>query len=112
MKEKLVRLLKQLIGFIPTRLPNGVAAFHVWAEDMAATYDLPTPDLESIKFTLSTVIMHLGPQTSHKPKYYFVVTLRASAAKQVAGQVFTDIKMKQKQAELDAAQKPLENASQ
>lgn len=94
MKVNFTRLAKQFLGLFPSALPTGVTAFHAWADDIRNTYDLPTQDEASIKFTLSTIIMHLGPQVAHKPKYYFVLTLRASAAKQIAGQVFTDIKTK------------------
>jgi len=111
MKTKLVRLVKQIRGLFPSALPTGVTAFESWAEDIIATYDLPTSDKDSIKFTLATIIMHLGPQAASKPKYYFVLTLRAGAAKQVAGQVFTDIKTKAKEAEL-AAQKAANESQQ
>lgn len=107
MKAKVIRLIKQIIGLLPSALPTGMTAFEAWAEDIIATYDLPTKDKDSIKFTLSTIIMHLGPQAAHKPKYYFVLTLRASAAKQVAGQVFTDIKTRAREAE-EAARKAAE----
>lgn len=92
MQVNLTRLIKQFLGLFPSALPTGVTAFNEWADDIRSTYDLPTQDEDSIKFTLSTIIMHLGPQAAYKPKYYFVLTLRAGAAKQVAGQVFTDIK--------------------
>jgi hypothetical protein len=104
MKQMLIKLIKQIVGLFPSALPNGVAAFDVWAKDIMDTYDLPTKDEDSVKFTLATIIMHLGPQVAYKPKVYFVLTLKAGAAKQVASQVFTDIKTKAKEAEL-AAQK-------
>ncbi len=97
--SKITQTFKKIRGLFPSRLPNGVDAFNAWAEDMAATYELPTTHMDSIKFTLSTIIMHLGPQAASKAMYYFVLTLRAGAAKQVAGQVFTDIKNKQKEEE-------------
>lgn len=108
MKLKFIKLIKQFIGLFPSALPMGITAFDEWANDIINTYDLPTKDIDSIKFTLSTIIMHLGPQTAFKPKYYFVLTLRAGAAKQIAGQVFSDIKHKAKEAEI-AAQKANEH---
>jgi hypothetical protein len=110
-KNNVVRTIKQLLGLLPSKLPTGVSEFNAWAQDIIDTYDLPTKDVESIRFTLSTIIMHLGPQAAYKAKFYFVLVLRASAAKQVAGQIFTDIKLAQKAAE-EAAKKASESSNE
>ncbi len=96
------RLLKQLRGFLPSRLPNGMGAFDTWANDIADTYTLPTQDRDSIRFALATIIMHLGQTAAFRSKWYFVLMLRSSAAKQVAGNVFHEIKLKQQAAQAAA----------
>src|SRR5271166_2176540 len=102
---KLRRLINKIKGLLPTALPNGTTEFEAWAESFFDTYDnMPTEDRNSTKFTLCTIIMHLGQTAAYKPKIYFYLTLKAAAAKQVAGSVFSDIKVKEMariKAELD-----------
>lgn len=95
------RLFKQFLGFFPSALPNGMQAFDTWVADLAETYTLPTEDSDSIKFVLASIIMRLGPQAAYKSKFFFYLTLKAGAAKQVAGEFFQQIKLKQ-QAEATA----------
>lgn len=90
------RFFKQIRGLFPSPLPTGSGAFDLWADDIASTYTLPTEDRDSILFSFSTMIMHLGPTTANKSRYYFVLALRAAAAKQVAGAAFQDIKTRQR----------------
>lgn len=91
----LYKIWSKFVGLFPSALPQGAQEFDSWADSIASTYKLPTNDSDSIKFTLSTIIMHLGPQTAYKAKYYFVTVLRAAAAKQVAAAKFYEIKTKQ-----------------
>ena len=103
--EKLKRTVDQVRGLLPSALPcTGTTAFEAWASSIENTYNLPTKDKDSIRFVLTTAIMHLGPTVAFKPKYHFVLLIRASAAKQVAGAVFQEIKnnQKAKQAEAEA----------
>ena len=92
--KKLLKLIKALI---PSRLPQGVSEFHIWADEFIELYDLPTKDVDSIKFVLATVIMHLGEQTAYKPLFYFYLTICAGASKQVASNIFCEIKIKQQE---------------
>ncbi len=101
--SKIKRLLNQLAGFIPTALPVGVTEFDAYVDALMSTYTLPTTNRDSIAFTVATAIMHLGPTAARMPKRYFVLMIRAGAAKQVGGAVFVRIKEKQK-AEEAAAQ--------
>lgn len=107
MTHRFKRLLRQLAGLVPTKIPVGVTEFNKWADDFIETYTLPTQDSDSLKFTLASIIMHLGPQVAYKPKFYFYLTINAAAAKQVAGSVFYEIKQKAKLAE-EAARKAQE----
>lgn len=94
--EFILRIYRQIRGFLPSPLPTGLSDFTAWADDIAATYKLPTEDKDSIYFSFASQIMHLGPTAAYKPKYYFVVCTRAGAAKQVAGHAFYTIKEQQK----------------
>jgi hypothetical protein len=108
MVQKLKKLCKIIRGFLPERLPIGMAEFEAFAKDMEETYNLPTKDPDSIRFTLSTIIMHQGQTTAYRAKFYFYLVICASAAKQIAGANFQAIKDRQKkraeEAELKAKQ--------
>lgn len=92
------RLLRQLLGFIPEKLPTGVGAFDAWVDALIDTYTMPTSDRPSIRFVLASIIMHLGPRSAFKSKFYFYLMLHSSATKQVAGQIFYETKEAQKAA--------------
>ncbi len=96
------RILKQFFGLFPSKLPVGMAAFDAWVVDFTATYKLPTSSDTDIRFVLSTSIMHLGPTTAYKSKFYFYLLLTATASKQIASEQFRTIKERQ-QAEALAA---------
>jgi hypothetical protein len=103
--NKIKKYVARWKGRRPSPLPVGMTEFNAWVDSIVNTYDdLPTKDIDSIKFTLSSIIMHLGPQEAYKPKSYFVLTMKAAAAKQVAGAYFYEIKEKQKQAALKQAE--------
>lgn len=95
--NKVVRVVKQLRGLLPSPLPTGAGAFDAWVEDIRNTYTMPTEDSDSIHFSFAAMIMHLGPTAATKPKYYFVLAIRASASKQVAGAAFHAVKIRQKE---------------
>lgn len=95
-KTKLIKTYNYFAGFFPSRLPVGMTEFDAWAEKIASTYQLPTKDLESVKFTLASIVIHLGPSDDKKPNWFFVKQLRAASAKQIAGAAFYEIKQKQK----------------
>jgi len=99
--SKVKRFFSLLLSLIPTPLPLGMAEFDAWAEDVIALGAFPITDKDSIKFAMATMIMHLGPQSAFKPKFYFVLSVRAGAAKQIAAGKFQEIKAKQ-QAEATA----------
>jgi len=91
-------LLKRLFSYLPSKLPVGLTEFHLWADsiiELAGKY----ADEDSLKFALASMIMHLDSKRGSAPKAQFVNMLRKVAANQVAGQVFTDIKTKQQEAQ-------------
>lgn len=108
MKKQLQLLVKRIWSLVPTPLPIGVTEFEKWSDSI---YDLaPYADRDSIKFTLATMIMHLGPQRSRVAKNHFVRSLRKTAANQVAHARMTEIKLK-KDAEAKAAQQLAEETA-
>jgi hypothetical protein len=101
MKAKLIKILKKMRNFLPSPVPLGIAEFEAWASDIISTYDFPNND--SVRFALATMILHSGPTAAFVSKRYFSLMVKAGAAKQIASQVFQDIKIKQ-QAEATASQ--------
>lgn len=95
--SKVKKAFRQIKGLFPSALPQGRTQFDAWVSDIVNTYDLPTQDSDSISYTFATMIMHLGPQGARKAKYYFVLSMRAAAAKQLAGSIFQEIKIRQQQ---------------
>lgn len=93
---KLTRVLRQVLGLLPTAIPQGVSEFNAWADSIINTYTI-NADSDSIKFALATMILHSGPTSAFKPKFTYFLMLRAGMAKQVAGAVFQDIKTKQQE---------------
>jgi len=94
----LKKLVKQALGYLPSRLPVGMTEFDSWAQDFMATYDLATEDETSIKWVLASLIVALKPGTAYLSKRYFYLHIQAAAAKQIASAVFQDIKNKQLEA--------------
>ena len=101
----LKRLINQVKGLFPSPLPQGLPRFHQWAKEIADTYDMPTEDQRSITYALATMVVHLGPAVHKRAKYTFAKELRASAAKQVAGSAFAELKHQQQE---EAAKKAAE----
>lgn len=100
----LKKLGNQFLGLFPTAIPTGTAEFDAWAQFIMDNYKMPTADVDSIKYALATMVMHLGPTVAYKPRYYFALALRASAAKQVAGGVFMEIKTRHQAAAAKASE--------
>jgi hypothetical protein len=95
------RFCTRLRNFFPSPVPQGVAEFEAWSSSIIQTYGFP--DNDSVRFALATMILHSGPTAAYASKRYFAVMVKAGAAKQVASQVFTDIKQRQIAAQQQAA---------
>lgn len=101
-------LLKRLMSLVPTPLPVGMTEFEEWSNsiiELSGNY----ADTDSMKFAIASMVIHLGPQTSHISKNHFVRSLRKTAANQIASQVFIDVKERQKQKELAAKEAAASN---
>jgi hypothetical protein len=90
------RLLKQVLALFPTNLPVGIDEFNKWADSFFEIYDLPTQDKDSVYHTLAAIVINGGSQTHRRSKYFCYATLRAGAAKQIAGSIFTEIQMRRR----------------
>lgn len=93
---------QKLRARFPSQVPQGVEEFQTWSSSIIYLYGFP--DNDSVRFALATMIMHSGPSAAYVPKHYWATMIKAGAAKQVASQVFQDIKVRQQAAQLAAAQ--------
>ncbi len=109
--EKISKLYRQVRGLFPSKLPIGYAQFDAWADSIINTYKMPTDHRDSILWSLSNMIMHMGPKDAYKSKFYFFLMLHASATKQIAHGIFNEVKTRQKQAEQEAAKKQQSEAT-
>jgi len=99
MKQTLLDLFRRLksvlMSYLPTHLPMGMSEFYEWSDSMIKIANFPTNSRDDINYVLATLILHLGPTASHKPKQYFIRAIKAGAAKQIASGVFQEIKVRQ-----------------
>lgn len=84
------------------KLPVGMSEFEEFVTSIETKFDLPTKDKDSVRFLIATAILNLGQEVDKKDEEFFVRLIHAAAAKQVAAQVFQDIKIRQKEAEQKA----------
>lgn len=83
-------------------LPMGREEFHEWADRIIAGAVIPCDPnanyqhfIDSQKFCLANLIMHLGPTESHKPDAFFIHSLRKFAVNEVANAMRNELKMAQ-----------------
>ncbi len=76
-------------------LPMGRGEFEVWAARIIEIANI-TADVESQKFALADMLLHLGPAESHKEDAHFVHYLRKVAVNQVADAIRCEIRDKTK----------------
>jgi hypothetical protein len=67
-------------------LPLGRAEFDVWASRIISGSILEAA-VDSQRFALANMLLHLGPTESHKPDAFFIHSLRKFAINQVADDV-------------------------
>jgi hypothetical protein len=108
----------------PRPLPLGRRDFGEWAHRIITGAMLPVVEgedaiafIESQKFALATMIMHLGPTESHKPDAFFIHSLRKSASNQVAHEILQELKLarmekaKKEQERVEAEAKKMREAA-
>ena len=103
------RIFNKALSYIPTALPVGMTTYAAWSDSVVELIG-PIADNDSLRFCVASEVLRLGPSATSIPKNYFVQRVRAGAAKQIAGAVFTEIKEKQRQEQLaaQAAQQAVE----
>ncbi len=98
------KTVKKILSYLPSPLPVGMTEFENWSNSIIELAG-PIADSDSMKFVISDMIQRLGPYKASKygtmlslvPKNHFVQGLKSAAAKQIASQVFFDIKTKQQE---------------
>ncbi len=89
------------MGFLPSRLPLGMTEFDDFCTSIFKTYSLP--DLPSYRHAIASMVMHLGPTTANKPKWFFAKSVRKAMANQIAYENIQKLK-KQEQEYMDRTQ--------
>lgn len=91
-------------------LPTGLTEWNTWVDTIIASAGL-TASRDSQEWALSAEILHMSKETVINDAY-FVNVLKFAAAKQVASQVFLDIKERQRLAKAeDTAPSSVPNAN-
>ncbi len=81
----------------PRPLPLGRQEFEEWSERIIAGAMIPCVEedkevfVKSQKAALANMIMHLGPNESHKPDAHFIHFLRKVAVNQVVHTIFQEL---------------------
>lgn len=75
----------------PRALPTGRTEFEEWS-DRIISGALLKADIQSQKFALANLLLHLGPTESHKPDAFFIHSLRKFAVNQVADTMRCEIR--------------------
>lgn len=92
------RIFRQLLSHFPTPLALGMTSWRVWADSVIELIG-PIANRDDLEFCVAAEVIRVGPAVCSAPKNYFVKRVRAGAAKQIAGAVFTEIKERQQAAQ-------------
>lgn len=98
MKQKIIKLFKLALSYLPTKLPVGLTEMQQFCNEiieLSGKY----ADEDSMKYVITTSILHLDPSVDRISKQFFMRKLRKAAANQVASAVFTDIRDRNKPVE-------------
>lgn len=82
--------LRQIYKVHKSELPRGASDFNAFIESILYAYNLPNS--RSYHFAIATMVMHMGPQETHKHKSFFAKALYKSMSNQVAFQIIQDAK--------------------
>lgn len=94
MKRSIIRVKLFLLSLLPTLLPTTPKDLETFCSDIIQLGAWPAND--SFRHAIATMILHLGPETIRKPKYYFYKAVFSSITKQNAYQLQQDLKRKEK----------------
>jgi hypothetical protein len=96
--KRLTTALKRLRSYFSSPLALGMTDYAEWSDSVAELIG-PIADKDSLQFCIASEVIRLGPDVTASPKNYFVKRVKAGAAKQIAGAVFTEIKTRQQDAQ-------------
>jgi len=104
-----MKLLQQLRGHFPSKLPHTEEDFNKFCESIFSVYNLP--DKLSYRRAIATMILHLGPLENKKSKIYFVKSIEKARMNEFAfDQMQAFKKLEQQEAE-EAKEKAIEEPS-
>lgn len=92
--KKLKQLYQRIRGRFPSALPKGSKEFDDFVDSILDIYNIP--DLPSYRNAIATIIMHLGPITTHKAKKFFAASIHKAMANQVAYEKMQEIRETEK----------------
>lgn len=82
-------ILEQMLE--PRPLPMGRTEFDEWSDRIIAGAMI-TAAVDTQKWSLANMLMHIGPTESHKPDAHFIHSLRVAAIKQAAHTIALEIR--------------------
>lgn len=91
------KLLDQLVGFFPHRLPMGATALEEFCRKIFDTYSVP--DMPSYRQAIASMIMHLPQTVYHKAPWFFACSVRKAMANQVAYEMIDQLRQDEKKAQ-------------
>ena len=93
--KKAKTVFQKVKDFFPTRLPIGMTEFKTWSDTLVSTYNFP--DNDSIRFSLASMILHLGSTSAYKANRFFVLSMKKAMANQIAAAVMQELKTRQEE---------------
>lgn len=82
-------------------LPIGRKQFMEWS-DRVISGALVEADIESLRFSLAAMLMHLGPTEAFREDAFFILSLRKAAVNQTAHAMMTELKEAQEKKQAEA----------
>lgn len=103
-------IYKLALSYFPTKLPVGLTEMQAFCNDIIELSGKYADD-DSMKYVITTSILHLDPNIDRASKQFFMRKLRKAAANQVASAVFTEIRDRVSPKPAEATAKPTLAAS-
>lgn len=93
------RWISWVRSFLPSKLPTGMTDLELFIDSILTTYQLPEND--TFRGAVCTMILHLAPDSTWKPKRHFAKAILKSMANQVAYEQMQRYKEKAKEPKLE-----------
>lgn len=92
--NKIKNILQRIRGALPSPLPQGLDEYNNWIKSFIETYK-PAMNERSVRFSVATMMMRLGPTEAYKSKRFFALCLHKGAASEVSNYVMHLVKEEQ-----------------